>query len=64
MSFQYGEILESQDGYRVQVVWLSEMVVDLMGKPDDLVGKLICDPSHPCANIPHALYTDGYSEVE
>lgn len=27
---QHGEILESDYGYKVQVVWLSEMVADLM----------------------------------
>lgn len=31
---QHGEILVSDYGYKVQVVWLSEMVADLMGEPD------------------------------
>ena len=43
---QEGDVLRCKWGYHVRVY-----------RSDDgeLSGQLICDPSHPCANIPYCL---------
>lgn len=42
-----GDILESKDGYQVKVYKIVET--------GEYVGKLICEPTHSCADIPYSL---------
>lgn len=44
--FHVGDVLQSEWGYQVIVS---------RGKDGELEGRLVCEPGHPCENIPYSL---------